>query len=111
MTKFIGTNRGDSAFASPGNILKGFTGGSLRQLNDAHGDTFLGRGGDDLIIAGQGNDHLNGGTGNDALAGGVSNDVLDPGTNRPEPMASDLRSLLAAPATIHLMSASPIHTT
>ena len=53
MTKFIGTNRGDSAFASPGNILKGFTGGSLRQLNDAHGDTFLGRGGDDLIIAGQ----------------------------------------------------------
>jgi Ca2+-binding RTX toxin-like protein len=84
MTKFIGTNRGDSAFASPGNILKGFTGGSLRQLNDAHGDTFLGRGGDDLIIAGQGNDHLNGGTGNDALAGGVSNDVLDPGTNRPD---------------------------
>jgi len=27
------------------------------------------------------------------------------------PMALDLKSLLAAPATIHLMSASPIHTT
>ena len=68
MTKFIGTKPGDSAIAIHGPLLTGFTGGSPLELIDATGDTFLGRGGDDLIIAGQGNDHINGGSGNDALA-------------------------------------------
>jgi Ca2+-binding RTX toxin-like protein len=84
MTKFIGSNRADSAIASPGNILKGFTGGSLRQLSDAHGDTISGRGGADLILGGPGNDHINGGSGNDGLLGGEGNDVINPGTNRPD---------------------------
>src|SRR6188474_2290063 len=82
MTKFIGTKHGDSAAAVPLNgSLSGFRGGSLRQLNDTTGDTFFGRGGVDLILAGPGNDRLNGGSGNDVLAGGAGNDVLNPGTN------------------------------
>ena len=81
MTRFIGTKHGDSAIADPnGPLLTGFTGGSPLKLIDATGDTFLGRGGDDLIIAGQGNDHINGGSGNDALAAGPGNDVLDAGS-------------------------------
>ena len=52
MTKFIGSKHGDSAIASPGNILKGFIGGSLRQLRDAHGGTIVGRGGADLVLGG-----------------------------------------------------------
>src|SRR5262245_244274 len=84
MTKFIGTNRGDSALADPINTLTGFSGGSLRQFNDTHVDTLLGRGGSDLIFAGPGDDRVNGGSGNDGLLGGTGNDVINPGTNRPD---------------------------
>ena len=85
MTKFIGTNHGDLAAAiGHHSILEGFSGGTIYQLNDAAGDTFLGRGGIDLIVAGPGNDRINGGSGNDILRGGAGNDVINPGTNRPD---------------------------
>jgi Ca2+-binding RTX toxin-like protein len=50
---------------------------------DTTGHTFLGNGGDDILIGGSGNDTLIGGAGNDKLTGGGGNDlfVLDGHSN------------------------------
>ncbi len=57
MATFTGTAVDDEANAVFG-VLTGFTGGSVTDLQDAIGDTFIGNNGNDTVVAGDGNDTL-----------------------------------------------------
>ena len=78
MAVFIGNALNNTANA-PGGVLVGFVGGNLAQLQDAVGDTIVGLGGNDFIVAGNGSDVINGGDGNDFIDGRVGLDVMDGG--------------------------------
>ena len=75
MATFIGTTGDDIADATTG-TLTGFTGGTVAELQDSTGDTFIGRpstgaaDGADSIVAGSGDDNMRGLAGNDTLNGG-----------------------------------------
>jgi Ca2+-binding RTX toxin-like protein len=75
MASFTGKKSADIADAVAG-TLSGFTGGSIAELQDSIGDSFLCDAGDDSVLAGSGDDTLQGGTGNDTLNGGDGNDRL-----------------------------------
>ncbi len=78
MAVFIG-NAVNNIANAPGGVLVGFVGGNLAQLQDALGDTIVGLGGNDFIVAGNGNDVINGGDGNDFIDGRFGFDVMDGG--------------------------------
>ena len=69
MTIFTGSTANDLANAETG-ALVGFTGGTIADLQDLVGDSFLGGGLDDEVVAGGGNDTVSGGAGDDRLDGG-----------------------------------------
>jgi Ca2+-binding RTX toxin-like protein len=75
MATFTGTAGADTADATGAGALTGFTGGTLSELVDGFGDTFIGLGSADSIIAGSGDDMLDGGFGADTLNGGEGNDI------------------------------------
>ncbi|MDO8812807.1 MAG: putative Ig domain-containing protein [Gallionella sp.] len=54
----------------------GTEGDDTIQSQDGVGNSFLGLGGNDILVGGYGNDILDGGAGNDTLDGGAGNDVL-----------------------------------
>jgi Ca2+-binding RTX toxin-like protein len=66
MATFTGTSGADVADATTG-TLTGFSGGTVTELQDATGDTFIAQGGADSIVAGSGNDNMRGLGGNDTL--------------------------------------------
>ncbi len=78
MAVFIGNALNNTANA-PGGVLAGFVGGNLAQLQDAFGDTIVGLGGNDFIVAGNGIDVINGGDGNDFIDGRFGADMMDGG--------------------------------
>ena len=75
MATFTGTSGADVASATTG-TLTGFTGGTVAQLQDGSGDTFVGAAGADVIVAGGGADTITGGAGADSLTGGLGADVF-----------------------------------
>jgi Ca2+-binding RTX toxin-like protein len=78
MAVFVGSAGNDRAIAGAG-ILTGFTGGTLAELQDSIGDTFLCSDGDDFVSAGSGNDSILGSFGADTLLGGLGNDTINGG--------------------------------
>jgi Ca2+-binding RTX toxin-like protein len=73
MATFTGTGGIDVANATNG-TLTGFTGGTVGELQDAIGDTYLALGGNDTIVAGAGNDTITAGSGDDSVTGGAGQD-------------------------------------
>lgn len=65
---------------APVSPIVGTQGDDLLRGQDGVGTSFLGLGGNDILVGGYGNDTLDGGAGNDALEGGIGNDVLDGGS-------------------------------
>ncbi|MGB9142088.1 MAG: calcium-binding protein, partial [Aestuariivirga sp.] len=75
MATFTGTGNDDTADFTSG-TLTGFTGGTLAELLDSIGDSFVGGAGNDVVNAGNGDDTIYGGLGADTLSGGASNDIF-----------------------------------
>lgn len=75
MATFTGTTGADRAVFGATSIV-GFTGGTVADLNDASGDSFVGLEGGDQISCGPGDDTVEGGAGDDFLAGGGGIDTL-----------------------------------
>jgi Ca2+-binding RTX toxin-like protein len=69
LATFTGGVGDDVADAITG-TLTGFTEGTLAELQDSLGDSFIGDTGNDTVVGGSGNDSLSGGEGNDSLIGG-----------------------------------------
>ncbi len=74
MATFNGTSAIDKANASTGELV-GFTGGTVAELQDGIGDTFLGQYGDDDIRGGSGDDTIMAGFGTDKVNGGAGRDT------------------------------------
>ena len=79
MATFTGTSGDDTANASTG-TLTGFIGGSVAELQDDTGDTFIPLAGTDTIVAGSGDDVINLGVGDvsagDRFDGGEGTDSI-----------------------------------
>jgi VCBS repeat-containing protein len=61
---------------TPLSAVVGTEGDDVLQGQDGVGNSYLGFGGNDILVGGYGNDTLDGGAGNDTLDGGIGNDVL-----------------------------------
>ena len=79
MTVFIGNAANNTANATGAGTLIGFAGGNIALLQDALADTFVGFGGNDVVVAGNGNDAILGGDGNDFIDGRFGFDLMDGG--------------------------------
>jgi serralysin len=97
MATFTGTNSVDIAHGLLG-LLSGFTGGTVAELQDGVGDTFLCDQDDDFVSAGAGTDlirgqrgadYLNGGGGVDTIEGGVGDDTLVGGSGNDSLVGGD----------------------
>ena len=88
MAVFTGTAGADVANALSG-ALTGFTGGTIAELQDFTGDSFLGAAGADSVVAGNGNDTINGGAGANTLTGGAGDDVFVYGANGQSDVITD----------------------
>jgi Ca2+-binding RTX toxin-like protein len=75
LTTFNGTVGDDIANAFSLTIA-GFTGGTVANLTDATGDTFVGLDGADYVQAGNANDFIYGGNGGDTLFGSGGLDII-----------------------------------
>jgi Ca2+-binding RTX toxin-like protein len=75
LASFTGTSGNDAANAGTG-VLMGFGYGTVAELQDAVGDTFIAGTGSDTVVGGSGDDTIDGGADNDQLEGGDGADAL-----------------------------------
>ena len=76
MASFTASPAGNNVANAVTSTLTGFTGGSLAELQDTIGDTFLGSEGNDIVVSGAGDNTVTGGAGADYFLGGSGADLV-----------------------------------
>jgi Ca2+-binding RTX toxin-like protein len=80
MATFIGRTTGSTKVDDVANVntgvLRGFTGGTVAELQDGIGDVFDAGDGTDRIFSGSGNDFIEGGANSDIIFSGAGNDTI-----------------------------------